>query len=140
MKPKRPLNVGVVGLKKGKVRNDLAALRQAVDDVERLLDTETFRKLPFSALAIIIFYGEETDLRPKFKGIDGEFLDVEIGLNMKQLQDASKESALKDVFVWALLKTLKGIFQKYAVEAEGLGRKLDEYKEIEGRWYQQRLG
>lgn len=130
MKPKRPLNVGAVSLIKGKIRNDLVALRVAVDHVEQLLDETTFENKPFSAIAVIIFYADVSEITPSFERVKGEFLDVEIGLEMKKLQMFAKSSRLADVFIWALLETLRHISQKYDMPIEDLDAELAKYEKI----------
>lgn len=134
MKPIRPLNVGGVGLLKGKIRNSLASLTEAADKVEKLLDENTFRNKSFSAISVIIYYADITEIFPpkfpSFKRIRKGYLYVEIGLEMKRLQTFANESRLTDVFIWALLETLKSISQKYDLPIEGLDDELAKYKKI----------
>lgn len=134
MKPKRLLNVAGIGLFKGKVRNSLASLSKARDEVEKFLNENTFLNKPFSSIIVIIYYADTTEILPPsfplFKKIKDEFLEVEIGLEMKKLQVAAKESKLTEVFIWALLETLKSINNKYKLSIDGLSSQLSKYEKI----------
>lgn len=132
MKPKRLLNIGGIGLMKGKIRNSLTSLSKAGDEVEKLLDENTFLNKPFSAILVLIYYADTTEILPPsfplFKKIKDEFLEVEIGLEMKKLQVAAKESKLTEVFTWALLETLNNISNKYKLPINELDLELLKYQ------------
>jgi hypothetical protein len=131
MEIKRLLNVGAVALLKGKVRNSLVSLREATDDAERFLNKEILKDQPFSAISVIIYYADITEILPPafplFKRVKGGFLDVEIGLEMKRLQASAKEGRLTEVFTWALLETLKNIGQKFHLAIPGIDAELLKY-------------
>jgi hypothetical protein len=132
MKIKRLLNVGAVALFKGKVGKDLTSLREATDEAERFLSKEILKDKPFSAISVIIYYADITEIFPPsfplFKRVKGGFLDVEIGLEMKRLQAFAKEGRLTEVFTWALLETLKSIGRKYELAIPCIDAELPKYE------------
>ena len=134
MEIKRLLNVGAVALFKGKVGKDLTSLREATDDAERFLSKEILKDKPFSAISVIIYYADITEIFPPsfplFKRVKGDFLNVEIGLEMKRLQAFAKEGKLTEVFTWALLETIKNIGRRYDLVIPGIEAELGKYEKI----------
>lgn len=119
---------------KGKVGKDLTSLREATDDAERFLSIEILKDKPFSAISVIIYYADITEIFPPsfplFKRVKGGFLDVEIGLEMKRLQAFAKEGKLTEVFTWALLETIKNIGRRYDLVIPGIEAELGKYEKI----------
>ena len=112
MNGKRKLNVGMVGLVPGRLRNCIPIGSRVRDEVELLLDSDFFSSAPFDRVGVIIRVGQRTDLTPEYEPIYQGELPIAVEVSMGTIRKA-KDDELARIIRRALLEALLGIAEKY---------------------------
>jgi hypothetical protein len=115
MAEQRILLIGGVSLIKGRVKEAGIAMKEICDELEPLLQSIGFvENAPFKTVSMIIRFGEETDLIPKYEPISKRYCELPVAVEMElaSLRMASKE-VVKSIFVRATIDVLVDVAKKY---------------------------
>lgn len=128
MKEMRRLLLGSVALQKGRLIGEAIALSKILNEFDSTLEEFFFQDAPFDRISIILYYGDATDLVPKYdKLYKANIVEIpaSVNLNMSLLKRANDEE-IYHILRYAVSEVIVDIGQKYKLPIENIDNNKDK--------------
>ena len=124
---------GAMSLVVGRVKNSARSMPQ--HSIEELIINSNFlAKAPFSWVHLSYRYGSQNNLDVLYQGIDKEFGDIliaiELDIKILQWADLNNLDLLHDIFMIAALEALMQLGDKYKLPTELFAEERKKYSKI----------